>query len=57
MRVSRYYDQILKFYHHHRRHLNELRQNQNHFEMKNFKNDQERSSISELRQLLSTLYS
>ena len=57
MRVSRHYDQVLKSHHHYRRHSDEFRQNQNHSEIKNLKNDQERSSISELRQLLSTLYS
>ena len=37
MRVSRHYDQIFKFHHYYRRHSNESRQNQSHFEIKNFK--------------------
>ena len=56
MRVSCHHDQVFKFYHHYRKYLNELRQDQSHIQIKNIENDQGRSSISRLRQFLSTLY-
>ena len=49
MRISCYHDQVFKVCHYYRRYSNEFRQDQNHIEIRNIKNDQKCLSIFRFR--------